>query len=50
MIIFLALPAHDGGAYAIAHESKNQLLFTGGKGGEIGMFDIGIYVCEYRKG
>ncbi|KAI9258749.1 RAVE protein 1 C terminal-domain-containing protein [Phascolomyces articulosus] len=35
-----SLPAHDNGAYAIAYESKNQLLFTGGKGGEIVVSDI----------
>lgn len=32
----LALPGHDGGAYAIAYEPNSQLLFSGGKRGEIG--------------
>ncbi|KAI7855058.1 WD40-repeat-containing domain protein [Circinella umbellata] len=35
-----SLPAHDGGAYAIAYEPKNQLLFTGGKSGDIVVSDI----------
>lgn len=32
----IALPGHDGGAYAITYEVNSQLLFSGGKRGEIG--------------
>ncbi|KAI9492527.1 RAVE protein 1 C terminal-domain-containing protein [Zychaea mexicana] len=35
-----SIPAHDNGAYAIAYEPKNRLLFTGGKRGEIVVSDI----------
>ncbi|KAI8367415.1 WD40-repeat-containing domain protein [Choanephora cucurbitarum] len=35
-----ALPGHDGGAYAIAYEPDNQLLFSGGKKGEIVVSDL----------
>lgn len=34
--LYLALPGHDGGAYAITYEPNSQLLFSGGKRGEIG--------------
>lgn len=34
----IALPGHDGGAYAITYEPNSQLLFSGGKRGEIGKF------------
>lgn len=37
LFIFLALPGHDGGAYAITYEPNSQLLFSGGKRGEIGI-------------
>lgn len=32
----LAIPAHELGAYAVSYSSPSQLLFTGGKSGEIG--------------
>jgi hypothetical protein len=37
-LIIIALPGHDGGAYAITYEPNSQLLFSGGKRGEIGNF------------
>ncbi|GAA5804339.1 hypothetical protein HPULCUR_009827 [Helicostylum pulchrum] len=35
-----SLPGHDGGAYAITYEPNSQLLFSGGKKGEIVVSDI----------
>ncbi|KAG0164634.1 DmX-like protein 1 [Apophysomyces sp. BC1015] len=35
-----SLPGHDSGAYAIAYEPTNHLLFSGGKRGEIVVSDI----------
>lgn len=37
---WLALFAHDSGAYAIAYNSNNKLLFTAGKRGEIAISDL----------
>ncbi|KAI9316513.1 WD40-repeat-containing domain protein [Dichotomocladium elegans] len=35
-----SLPTHDSGAYAIAYAQEKNLLFTGGKRGEIAVSDI----------
>lgn len=36
--MMIALSAHDSGAYAISYDPEKQLLFTGGKRGEIGIY------------
>ncbi|KAI9477755.1 MAG: WD40-repeat-containing domain protein [Benjaminiella poitrasii] len=40
LITYLALPGHESGAYAITYEPNNQLLFSGGKHGEIVVSDL----------
>lgn len=36
----IALPGHESGAYAITYEPNSQLLFSGGKKGEIVVSDL----------
>ena len=38
--MWIALPGHEGGAYAITYEPNSQLLFSGGKRGEIVVSDL----------
>lgn len=42
----VALPGHESGAYAVVYEPENQLLFSGGKRGEIGSY---IYLISNHK-
>lgn len=46
ILCYSALPGHESGAYAISYEPESQLLFSGGKRGEIGKTMIlGYELC-----
>jgi hypothetical protein len=37
-VFILAIPAHEFGAYAVAYSAPSQMLFSGGKNGDIGTY------------